>query len=381
MKRIGIFCFHDKEGIVDKYIEFLLHELCRCLSSLVIVINGKINDDGKLILEKYADAIYIRENKGFDGGAYKDVILNILGWKKIQEFDELVLCNDTFYGPFISFESIFDEMENRHVDFWGMSYYHNIITNHILSYFLVFNKKVINEKIIIEYFNKNINLSTQNINDVYGEFEAGLFYYMVKNGYSFSTYSENNPFDINKCSNLCIKESKVPILKKKAFSPKYFVRNNIMDALKYLRQNSNFDLDLILDNVKRLYNLTITKQEIEEFNVDKEDIIRIKYDVARINDKDIKRIVLMGKKIYVYGLGVFSGIISQIIDICHGKIAGYIVSDNQNDIPESKNGIKVYKVSEIDYIDNMVIIVALNKEHTEEVRPYLKKFKEVICLW
>jgi lipopolysaccharide biosynthesis protein len=381
VKRIGIFCFYDKDGIVDGYVEFLLRELCCCLSSLVIVINGKVNDNGKLILEKYADDIYIRENKGFDGGAYKDVIVNILGWRKIQEYDELVLCNDTFYGPFVPFETIFNEMNNKNVDFWGLNYCEDKILSHLQSYFLVFRKNVINENSIREYFTKNISLSAEKITDIYGEFETGLFYFLVKSGYNFGVYSRSNPFNIYIYSNICIKELKVPIFKKKAFSPEIFVRNNIMDALKYLSHNSNYDLNLIFNNVKRLYHLTLTEREVEEFKLDKQDMIRIEYDVVQIDDEDIKRLILMQKKIYLYGLGIFSMRISKIIDICEGKIEGYIISDDQKDSPEYKNGIRVHKVSEIDNMPDMVIIVALNKKYTQEVMPYLKKFKDVILLW
>lgn len=381
VNRIGIFSLYDKDAVVDKYVEFLLRELCHCLSHLVVVINGEINDEGKLIIEKYADEIYIRENTGFDGGAYKDVIVNVLGWKRIQEFDELVLCNDTFYGPFISFESIFDEMKNESIDFWGLNYYYNKITNHIQSYFLVFRKKIINESNIMKYFNEKISLSTNEITDVYNGFELGLFQYLVNQGYSFAAYSENNPFDLYYCSNIGIKEFGIPILKKKAFSPECFIKDNAMDALKFLSQNSDYDLELILDNIRRIYNLQITKQEIEAFNPDNADIIRKKYDVARISEKNIKGIISMGKKLYVYGLGAFAGKISKIIDIYNGKIDGYIVSDDQLSVPRNKDGVNVYKVSEVDRTDDMVIIVALGKKYTREVASYLSGFKKVVFLW
>lgn len=381
MNRIGIFCFYDKDGIVDGYIEFLLDELCRCLNSLIIVVNGKIDDKGKLILEKYADEIYIRENKGFDSGAYKDVMVNLLGWNKVQQYDELILCNDTFYGPFVSFESIFNEMKNESIDFWGLNYYYNKITNQIQSYFLVFRKSVLSENGIIKYFNENIDSSIKEIEDVYSGFELGLFLHLVNQGYSFASYTENNPFDLYRCSNTGIKEFAVPILKKRAFSPECFIRDNIMDTLKYLSQNSSYNLDLILNNVKRIYNLEITKHEIEEFDIDKADIVRIRYNVARISSENIKKTVLMRKKLYVYGLGIVSKKISKIIDIYDGKIEGYIVSDDQENIPKDKNGVKVYRVSEIDDIDDMVIIVALGKKNTQEVTPYLKAFKKVIFLW
>jgi rhamnosyltransferase len=381
MNRIGLFCFYDKEGIVDGYVEFLLEELCRCLSNLVIIVNGKISVEGKLILERYAEKIYIRDNKGFDGGAYKDVLINMLGWKKIQEYDELVLCNDTFYGPFVSFESIFNEMENKPADFWGLSYCYNRVANYLQSYFLVFRKQVIKGNYMVEYFDKNINLSMSDISDIYGDFEVGLFYYLVNQGYSFASYSKSTSFDIYKSSNFCIKQFNVPILKKKSFSPQYIVWNNIMDTLKYLSLNANYDLDLILSNIRRVYDLKITRQEIETFDLDKADIQKKKYDVAKISDEDIKKLVLMNKKIYIYGLGIFSGRINSIINIFQGRVEGYIVSDNQYGMPNYKKGIRVHRVSEIINTDNMVVIVALNKEHTQEVASYLKKFKEVICLW
>lgn len=381
MKRIGIFCFYDKDGIVDEYIEFLLDELSRCLSRLVVVVNGEINDKGKRIFKKYTDEIYIRENKGFDGGAYKDVLINVLGWNEVQKYEELILCNDTFYGPFVSFESIFDKMDCEKADFWGLNYYCNKVANHLQSYFLVFRRKILHGFDLLDYFNKNINITSSDITDVYGDFELGLFYYLSNLGYSFSAYTKDNPYNIFQYSDISIRQFNMPILKKKAFSPKSIMWNNAMNTLKYLSLNNDYDINFILSNINRIYNLKISKQEISEFNPDKTDIISKKYDVAKVSDDDIKNIVITGKKIYVYGLGVFSAHISTIINFYQGKVEGYIVSDNQRGVLRSKKGVKVCRVSKMDDEDDMVIIVALGKKYTQEVVPYLRRFKEVIYLW
>jgi rhamnosyltransferase len=381
MKRIGIFCFYDKDGIVDEYIEFLLDELSHCLSRLVVIVNGEINDRGKQIFKKYTDEIHIRKNKGFDGGAYKDVLINVLGWHEVQKYDELVLCNDTFYGPFVSFESIFDKIECEKADFWGLNYYCNKVANHLQSYFLVFRRKILQGSDLIDYFDKNINILSSDITDVYGDFELGLFYYLSNLGYSFSAYTKDNPYNIFQYSDISIRQFNMPILKKKVFSPKSIMWNNAMNTLKYLSLNNNYDINLILSNINRIYNLKINKQEILEFNPNKAVVISNKYDVAKVNDNDIKSIALSGKKLYVYGLGVFSAHISTIINFYQGKVEGYIVSDDQRSMPRSKKGVKVSRVSEVDNEDNMVIIVALGKKYTQEVIPYLSKFKEVIYLW
>lgn len=381
MRRIGIFCFHDKEGIVDEYVEFLLQELCHCLDYLVIVINGVVNDKGKFTLEKYADNIYIRENMGFDGGAYKDVIINLFGWHRIKEFDELILCNDTFYGPFVSFESVFDAMKNDKADFWGLNYYQNNIANHLQSYFLVFRSKILKESKFVNYFNRNIYLLTSNINDVYAEFELGLFCYLVDNGYNYGVYSKPNPYNIYQNSSISLREYNLPILKKKVFGPEHFVRATILDALKYLNQNKYYNVDLIINNVKRVYDVDISKEDIMEFDPGEIGITEVKYNVAKIDDIYIKSLILRKKCLYIYGVGVFSSHISKKIDIYKGKIDGYIVSDDQFNAPTIRNGIRVYKLSDITDYNNITIIVALNKEHTKEVKNNLKNFKEVIFLW
>ncbi len=68
MKRIGIFLFYDSKGIIDEYKVYLLDSLKQMLADLIIVVNGKICDDGLAVLRRFSEDIYIRDNIGFDGG-------------------------------------------------------------------------------------------------------------------------------------------------------------------------------------------------------------------------------------------------------------------------------------------------------------------------
>ncbi|MGN6714460.1 rhamnan synthesis F family protein [Anaerocolumna jejuensis] len=379
-KRIGIFCYYDREGIVDQYIDFLLDDLCKCLNKLIIVINGLVSNEGMTIFEKYSNEIYIRENCGFDGGAYKDVIIFELGDLRIQEYDEIVLCNDTFYGPFASFEMIFKEMESKDADFWGMNYVSNQITNHLQSYFLVFRKKIIKNSYLFKYFTYNIDSSTKNIFDIYADFEFGLFYYLYKQGCSFDSYSLNNICDIYKSSNACIRDYKLPILKKRAFSPNKIVVSNVIDALKYIDEIGYYNIELILESINRIYNLSFTKKYIMDYKIDRENIRTFLYDISKISDIDIKSLIYLNQKIFIYGLGAHAIRIAKVFEYYNYKIAGYIVSDNQKNIPQTKNGIHVYRISEIIKTD-VIIIVAINKEYTREVSQYLGIYSNVIYLW
>ena len=67
----------------------MLSELRDCTDELIVVCNETDIKHGKGLLEEYADAIYYRENIGFDAGGFKDALCSFVGWDKVSEFDEL----------------------------------------------------------------------------------------------------------------------------------------------------------------------------------------------------------------------------------------------------------------------------------------------------
>lgn len=180
-KRLGIFCFYDKDGEVDTYVNYLLEELRTVLYKLIIVVNGKITETGRNILLKYADDFIVRPNRGFDVGAYTDV-LKQTGCMDWENWDELVLCNDTFYGPFVPMKDIFVKMEDKDVDFWGLNILERGLLSHIQSYFLVFRQKILSSNDLLKYLYKSVSVDEEDIVNIYGTLEPALFSYLVNRG-------------------------------------------------------------------------------------------------------------------------------------------------------------------------------------------------------
>lgn len=381
INRLGIFVFYDKEGIVDEYITYLLSSLCECLKYLIIIVNGYIDTNGMNIFQNYTDKIYIRDNEGFDGGAYKDIILNEIGQNTLKEYDEIVFCNSTFFGPFIPFSNIFEQMKVKDCDFWGLNYIDNRISNHIQSYFLVFRRNVIQNNHLWAYFLSNIDYKTKEISDIYADFEFGLFYYLLNEGYTFDSYTENRKIDIYRSSNIHIKYNSFPILKTKSFSPQKIELYNIIDAIQYICRTYDYDINMILDNARRIYNFTYNINDILNYKINETDLKTHYYNISRVSEKEILDFVANKTKIYVYGAGSYAGKITRILDHNNVSIEGYIVSDDQKNISKTKNRDSVHKISEIDLIDDIVIIVALDKKNTETIKKYLADFNNVIYLW
>ena len=86
---------------------------------MLVVVNGVLSAEGLGRLEGLADEVLVRENRGFDVGAFRDALVHV--GEDLAGFDEVLLTNDTWFGPVGSFDGVFARMDAREVDFWGLT--------------------------------------------------------------------------------------------------------------------------------------------------------------------------------------------------------------------------------------------------------------------
>ena len=107
MKRLLIYLTYDKQKIIDDYIGYFLHSMRKLTETIVVVCNMPYIQKGIHNISDYADQIVYRENKGLDCGGFKDALCQFVGWENLKKYDELILVNDSFYGPFEDIGQIF----------------------------------------------------------------------------------------------------------------------------------------------------------------------------------------------------------------------------------------------------------------------------------
>ncbi len=272
MERIGIFAFYDKNGIAEDYVSYLLRDLRQSLSRLVIVCNGSLTEESRHIFMKYADNIFIRENKGYDIGAFKECMISFLGWDEIEKYDELILCNDTFFGPFIPFEHIFANMEKRNVDFWGLSAQPDsidfwegtdrIVPAFIQSFFMAVESKMLHSNKFRKYW-ENLDVLNLNVTQVVVQHEQYFTCYFEKAGFSWDVFINMNIFSPDPMENNytaylrypyeLIKYGSCPFIKKKCFTGNDISKNKMPDngsirkALAYIENKTSYNGQYILD--------------------------------------------------------------------------------------------------------------------------------------
>jgi len=276
--RLAIFVFYDKDGIVDDYVPYLLNDLKKNLTELVIVINGKITSDGRARLRSITPHLFVRENKGLDAAAWREAMIDYLGWNKIAEYDELILLNDTFFGPLYPFRDIFHEMDSRPVDFWGLIahneadghgplYPYGYLPQFIQSFFTVIRKKMTTSYEFKAYW------ENQPVYDSYEEaamlHEAVFTKHFEDVGFVWDVYvdvlsseqSRSACVDHNRYNQFwLLSECKFPIVKRKNFILPYYGVLDISDgndcrkSLDYVMKESDYDCNLIFKHILRVYH-------------------------------------------------------------------------------------------------------------------------------
>lgn len=284
VKRLGIFVFYDSKGHAYDYVKYILEDIIVNFQELYIVSNGSLDFETFQYFSNLTKNVYVRENEGLDAAAFKRALTCYIGWNKLQDFDEIVLFNDTFYGPFFEFKNIFHEMDAKDYDFWGISagykavdgwnvMPYKYIPDHIQTFFMAFRKEMFCADDFKNYW---MNLPDwKSFFEVVTQHELILTDLFSKMGYKWGVFSNTELYksdDINKNYNLyaysafdMVKKLRFPFIKRKNFTEPRASRlymGNTYDlgkVVRYVQKDTEYDINLIYqdlinhNNVKTLY--------------------------------------------------------------------------------------------------------------------------------
>ncbi|WP_347565881.1 rhamnan synthesis F family protein [Mobiluncus mulieris] len=275
-KRLGIFFFYDSEGVVDDYVDYLLKDMVKNVSELAVVVNGKLDAAGRELFKKFTSNLIVRENRGLDVWAYKTA-LDSYGWKRLAEFDEIVLFNSTIMGPVYPFEEMFSAMNPRDIDFWGITWFHEYpedpfgttpegyIPRHLQSHFHVYRRSLVSSAEFQNYWDTLPPIKSYL--DSVGRHEIPFTKRFEQLGFKSDVYV--NTEDLDKLTNqpilfapkILVAQKRCPIFKRRSFFHPYddvlnqSVGNATVDLYEYLRDYTDFDTNLIWNNALRSMNM------------------------------------------------------------------------------------------------------------------------------
>lgn len=362
MKRICIYSFYNKDGYASSYVIDYVKRLKLICAYVVFVANGRLDEISYRTIKTIVDLIIIRPNTGFDAGAYKDVLINH-SEIDVEAYDELILCNDTFYGPFIPLSDLFYYMEDKQTDIWGLDYQSHGFVDYMTSMFMAFRKKVIQEGRLIKYFEDNIDEHLTRMDELFDPFEIGLWNYLEYDcKYTFSYLCDIHDISMYDGYNYLIKNNGDIILKVKSGDKKYYDKNKLIDTLSFINKKYDYDISLILENMENKYGINISKKDIKPLKIKKFTFSSC--FSSEHSDAEICMFIDKYKQIYIYGAGKAATHVYWKYLRKSAKLQGFIVSNDQE---ISYSDLFSYPIirysSSLAEEDNTGIIIAMNKQH------------------
>jgi len=274
LKRAAIFVFYDKAGVCDDYVAYYLGEIKKVCERLVVVSNGSLTPEALDRFLEYTGQgdLVVRENKGFDAWGYRAGLMHI-GFEALAEYDEVLIANDTVFGPVYPLTGIFDEMEQKEdLDFWGMTQHpsyekEDLVTRnnpygyapeHLQTYFIVFRKSLLQAEVFERFWTKLLPI--EEYEEAVGKFETIMTKMFSDEGFSWDSFvhvkdiATDDPNFTLYCPATMLRDHRFPFLKCRVFKQDTLTLNagdQPRDAFDYIKYNTNYDTDLILQSVIR----------------------------------------------------------------------------------------------------------------------------------
>lgn len=118
IRRACLFAAFDVDGIVDDYVVYYLRELSRHCD--VFYLADSFLGEGELAkLSDVTVAAWSIPHGRYDFGSYAMLAQDLVGWERLDGYDEVVLANDSCYA-LTGFDHVFARMDGRACDWWGL---------------------------------------------------------------------------------------------------------------------------------------------------------------------------------------------------------------------------------------------------------------------
>lgn len=358
MERLCIYMTYDKENKIYEYIGNVLRDLRECCSKIYLVCNSEKEKDRVEYVYPYVNDIFYRQNRGYDSGAYKDVLCDFLGWGEVCQYDELVLVNDSFFGFFYPLQDTFDLFDREDCDFWGMTGQSaGVFSNpsyqfdaHIHSYFLVFRRDVLRNDAFRQFWDSFSY--PLNFREAVTSFEIGINRHLKEHGFKGMSYVDI--YDIELCANEnpcysrlheLVKIYKVPIMKKKSVLIRNTGFQDTLNTVDFLKRENRYPVDWIFSFLENQFYIP----GIGERPCNSLEFFYNKYS-----------------KIYIYGAGVCGKNLALYFAYKGWIYKGFIVTDSKS---ADVDAVRM-EDAEIDS-DTGIVISVLSADTAKEITAYI----------
>ena len=215
-RRACLYAAYDRDGVVDDYVVHYLRELARHAD--VFYLADGVLDTGELDkLEGITAGAWSIPHAAYDFGSWSMLARDLVGWQRLDEYDEVVFANDSCFlvRPL---DEVFAEMDGRACDWWSlqatsMEFNEDDVGEdasmpldvakrdlvgprrgadvnylHLSSYFQVLRRPVLDDEGFRYRLDNVCGQRTKQL--VVDKYEIGIGRYLMDSGFEFDTWAE-----------------------------------------------------------------------------------------------------------------------------------------------------------------------------------------------
>ena len=183
--RLAVFASFNNNAIIDDRVIYYLKSLLHVVDGIIFIADNPILEEEIAKIKDFVIYAKFQHHGCYDFGSYKKGILWAAEAGLLEDIDELVLCNDSCYGPIYPLTEAFTKMKQSKCDFWGMldSYEGR---HHILSFFYVFRRSVLHSPVFFSYISNFKKLG--GFWDYVNKYERMFTYILEQEGFKSDVY-------------------------------------------------------------------------------------------------------------------------------------------------------------------------------------------------
>ena len=140
-KRVAIFASYNKDNKIADHVVYYLKALRKVVGDIIFVSDNEMEKGETEKLSGIVSKAICHRHGTYDFGSYHIGYSWALEHNLLDEAEEMVFVNDSCYGPVFPFENVFDKMDDKPCDFWGLTDSYET-AHHLLSFFFVFRRNV-----------------------------------------------------------------------------------------------------------------------------------------------------------------------------------------------------------------------------------------------
>lgn len=251
-RRTAVVATYVDDGVISETLIYMLKGLQEVVDNIILVGDCPLIPRELDRLKDIVACAHFERMGQYDFGSYKIGLRLAREYNLLDEsdVDELIFMNDSCYGPVYPFKESFDYMATQTWDFWG---YNSNICNrkwYVCSFFYVFNRKIIDSKIVDEFFNRVYGKVTRGI--AIEQFEIQLSVVLRSQGMVGASYVTWNGVARYNHRNILhgLRNYRVPLIKKKSLSGEAV--DNIHMSLEIIKRD-NPELYAMIDKTQKTY--------------------------------------------------------------------------------------------------------------------------------